>query len=398
VQVLSLFLAILLHNPGLSIIQGLLVRYNKMTSFRVMDLVREAARYGDTIHFEVGQPDLPPSPRVKAALREAVAQDAFAYTESLGMLALREKIAAHYLREYGVEVDPGRILLTPGTSIAFMVAYLLTLRHGEVLGMSDPSYPCYKNFAHMVDAEPLFMPIGADDDYQLTPAHLEGQRMQALHISSPSNPTGTLYTPENLSALIAYCEAEDIAFISDELYHGLVYDAKAHTALEYSDAVIVINGFSKYYCMPGIRLGWMILPEALVRPAEIIAQNLYISAPTLSQYAALEAFDYDHLIQTRETFGERRDYLYEALSPYFRIDAKPDGAFYLWCDVSDYTEDAVAFSEELLRKIHIAVTPGIDFGSNGTNHYLRFSYTRSIAHMREGVERLQAYLASRSRR
>ena len=148
--------------------------------------------------------------------------------------------------------------------------------------------------------------------------------------------------------------------------------------------------------MPGIRLGWMIVPKELIRPAEIIAQNLYISAPTLSQYAALESFDYAHLTATREQFRARRDYLYEALHPYFRIDAKPDGAFYLWCDVSAYTDDAVAFSEELLREIHIAVTPGIDFGSHGTEHYLRFSYTRSIEHMREGVERLVTYLASRS--
>ena len=366
-----------------------------MCSFRVMDLVREAEKYEDTIHFEVGQPDLPPSPRVKAALKEAVERDTFSYTESLGLLALREKIAAHYRREYGVEVSPERILLTPGTSIAFMVAYLLTLRHGEVLGMSDPSYPCYKNFAHMVDVEPLFMPIGADDGYQLTPAHLQPHTMQALHISSPSNPTGTIYSRENLKALIAYCQTQDIAFISDELYHGLVYDSKAATALEFGEEVIVINGFSKYFCMPGIRLGWMIVPEALVRPAEIIAQNLYISAPTLSQYAALEAFDDDHLAKTREEFQARRDYLYEALSPHFKIDARPDGAFYLWCDVSDYTDDAVVFSEELLREIHIAVTPGIDFGSHGTNHYLRFSYTRSIEHMREGVERLVGYLARR---
>ena len=360
-----------------------------------MDLVREAQQYEDTIHFEVGQPDLPPSPRVKEALKRAVEEDAFSYTESLGLLALREKIAAHYLREYGVEVDPGRILLTPGTSIAFLVAYLLTLRHGEVLGMSDPSYPCYKNFAHMVDVEPLFMPIGAEDGYQLTPAHLAGHEMQALHISSPSNPTGTIYSRENLKALIEYCRQKDIAFISDELYHGLVYDSKVTTALECSDEVIVINGFSKYFCMPGIRLGWMIVPEALVRPAEIIAQNLYISAPTLSQYAALEAFDYRHLAQTREAFKARRDYLYQALSPHFTIDAKPDGAFYLWCDVSAYSDDAVAFSEELLREIHIAVTPGIDFGTHGTSHYLRFSYTRSIEHMREGVERLVNYLQRR---
>lgn len=366
-----------------------------MSSFRVMDLVREASKYDDTIHFEVGQPDLPPSPNIKKALKRAVENDHFSYTESMGMPELRDKISAHYKKEYGVSVDPAQILLTPGTSIAFLVAYLLTLKHGEVLGMSDPSYPCYKNFAHMVDVEPLFMPVGREDEYQLTPKHLEGLDMQALHISSPSNPTGTIYTAENLKALIEYCQANEIDFISDELYHGLVYDSKVSTALEFSKDVIVINGFSKYFCMPGIRLGWMIVPPNLVRPAEIIAQNLYISAPTLSQYAALEAFDYEHLEKTRDDFKARRDYLYAALSPYFEIDAKPDGAFYLWCDVSRYTDDAVVFSEELLREIHIAVTPGIDFGSNNTHHYLRFSYTRSIEHMREGVNRLVKYLNHR---
>jgi len=360
-----------------------------------MDLVREAAKYDDTIHFEVGQPDLSPSPRIKQALIEAVNNDHFSYTESMGLPELRQKIAAHYKKTYRVEIDPARILITPGTSIAFLVAYLLTLRHGEVLGMSDPSYPCYKNFAHMVDVVPLFMPIGEEDRYQLTPTHLKRHKMQALHISSPSNPTGTIYSRENLAALIAYCQENDIAFISDELYHGLVYDSNVATALEFSDEPIVINGFSKYFCMPGIRLGWMIVPQRLIRPAEIIAQNLYISAPTLSQYAALEAFDYEHLSRTREVFHKRRDYLYQALSPIFRIDAAPDGAFYLWCNVSDYTDDAVAFSEELLREIHIAVTPGVDFGSNDTQHYLRFSYTRSIEHMQEGIERLVNYLKQR---
>jgi aspartate/methionine/tyrosine aminotransferase len=149
--------------------------------------------------------------------------------------------------------------------------------------------------------------------------------------------------------------------------------------------------------MPGLRIGWMILPEILVRPAEIIAQNLYISAPTLSQYAAMEAFDYDYLAEVRETFRGRRDYLYEALSPLFPIDARPDGAFYLWCDIARYSDDSVAFAEELLRECHVAATPGIDFGSHGTAHYLRFSYTREIEHMREGVERIERYLAERSR-
>ncbi len=367
-------------------------RTDAIEPFRVMDVVREAQRYDDTIHFEIGQPDLPPSPRVIAALHEAVDAHRFAYTETLGLLSLRQKISEHYRRDYDVEIDPGRILIVPGTSTAFLIAYLLTLDRGNRLGLPDPSYPCYKNFAHMVDVTPRFFPVDSKEGYQLSPRQLQGTRIDALHISSPANPTGTVYTPEALKDIAEYCEAEGIALISDELYHGLVYDAPAASAAQFSDTAIVINGFSKYFTMPGLRLGWMILPESLVRPAEIIAQNLYISAPTLSQYAALEAFDYDYLTHVRDTFRTRRDYLYEALSPLFPIDAKPDGAFYLWADVSACTEDSAAFAETLLRDTHVAITPGIDFGSNGTHHYLRFSYTREIGHMTEGVERLREYL------
>lgn len=367
----------------------------RITPFYVMELVRKAQRYDDTVHFEVGQPDLPPPPGVRRALARAVEEGRYAYTESLGLLELRERIAAHYRRDYGVEVDPGRILLTPGTSLAFMVAYELLLGPGDRLGMSDPSYPCYKNFATMVDAETVTIPVGPETGYQLTPSMLEGRGLAALHIPSPSNPTGTLYRPESLAALTEYCRREGIAFLSDELYHGLIYEETAHTALEFDEKAIVINGFSKYFCMPGLRLGWMILPEELVRPAELIAQNLYISAPTLSQYAALEAFDYGYLAEVREEFRRRRDWLYGELSELFTIDARPDGAFYLWCDISRHSDDAAAFSEELLERIHIAVTPGIDFGSHATERYLRFAYTRSIEHMAEGVKRLKSYLKER---
>ncbi len=367
----------------------------ELTPFYVMELVRRAQRYDDVIHFEVGQPDLPPPPGVRRALAAAVAEGRYAYTESLGLYALREKIAAHYLHDYGVEIDPDRILFTPGTSLAFMVAYELLAGPGDRIGMQDPSYPCYKNFAAMVDAEAVFLPAGPEKGYRLDVSDLEGVELEVLHLSSPSNPTGTLYPAERLKAIVDHCRERGIAFVSDELYHGLVYETPAPSALEFGDDVIVINGFSKYFCMPGLRLGWMVLPEDLVRPAEIIAQNLFISAPTLSQYAALEAFDYGYLEAVRETFRKRRDFLYDALSELFPIDARPEGAFYLWCDVSAYREDAVAFSEELLEAIHIAVTPGIDFGRHGTGHTLRFAYTREIDHLREGIERLKDYLHSK---
>ena len=368
------------------------MRYESITSFKVMDLVREAQKYSDTIHFEIGQPDLEPSPKVKEALLKAVESSKYGYTETLGLLELREKIAQHYKRDYGVEVEPSQILVTPGTSNAFLIAYLLTLNSGDTLAISDPSYPCYKNFAVMVDAKVKALPIGKEDDYQLIPKHLEGHKLDALHISSPANPTGNIYSEQNLKELIAYCENKNIAFISDELYHGLVYDKKAKSALNFSKNAIVINGFSKYFCMPGLRVGWMVLPKHLIKPAEAIAQNLYLSAPTLSQYAALEAFDYDYLAEVKAEYKRRRDYLYGELKDIFEIDAKPDGAFYLWCDISKYSNDAVEFSYELLHKLHIAITPGVDFGKQNTQTKLRFAYTRSIEHMSKGVEKLKSYL------
>jgi len=358
-----------------------------------MDIVREAQKYEDTIHFEIGQPDLNPSPKVKKALQKAVENDKFSYTESLGLLELRNKISIMYKENYNVDVEPSRILLTPGTSGAFLVAYTLTLKYKQSLGLSDPSYPCYKNFANMLDINPCFMNIDKSTNYELTVNHLEKQDIQALQISSPSNPTGNLYSKKNLKEIITYCKNEKISFISDELYHGLTYEENAYTALEFSDDVFVINGFSKYYCMPGMRLGWIIVPKNLSREAEKIAQNIFISAPTLSQYAALEAFDKEYLDEIKNTFKERRDYLYDELSSIFQIDAKPDGAFYLWANISKYSDDSFAFAKELLENIHVATTPGVDFGSNKTNQYIRFAYTRDIKHMQEGIKRLKEYLS-----
>jgi len=366
-----------------------------MSSFIVMDIVREAQKYDDTIHFEIGQPDLNPSPKVKQRLQQALDDNKFAYTESKGLEELREKISLMYKQNYNVDVDKNRIILTPGTSGAFLVAYTLTLKHKHNLGLSDPSYPCYKNFANMLDINPCFMNIDKTTNYELTVNHLQGKDINALQISSPCNPTGNLYSKDNLEELINYCDDNNISFISDELYHGLTYEQNAHTALEFSDNAFVINGFSKYYCMPGMRLGWIIVPDSLAREAEIIAQNIFISAPTLSQYAALEAFDDEYLNSIRDIFKERRDYLYKELNDIFDVDAKPDGAFYLWANVSKYTDDSFSFAKELLENIHIATTPGVDFGANKTNEYLRFAYTRDIAHMKEGINRLKKYLETR---
>jgi len=368
-------------------------RLDNITPFLVMDVLKKAQAIPDVIHFEVGEPDIKPSPKVIEAIAKATRDKKMGYTESLGLLALREKIAAFYLERYQVDISPTRIILTVGTSGAFLITYAILLNAGDKILLTDPGYPCYKNFSYILNTQPVLVPIDKSTDYQLTVEHLKAQAgIKAVHIASPSNPIGNVYNQATLKALIDYCENHQIHFISDEIYHGLVYGKKAHTALEFSDNAIVINGFSKYFCLTGLRLGWVILPPHLVRQAEIVMQNLYISAPTLSQYGALEAFDQEHLESVTRTYQKRRDYLYNELSQLFTIDVKPEGAFYIWANVSQYTQDSLKFSGQLLDNIHVATTSGIDFGKNQTHHYIRLAYTREIAHLKEGVERLKQYL------
>ncbi len=367
-------------------------RRDRLSPFIVMDLLAEAQRIGDVVHLEIGEPDLDPPPRVLEALERAVKERKYFYTPSLGIPELRERIAQFYGEKYGVDISPERVVITTGTSGAFLVAYAVTLNQGDRIALADPSYPCYRNFAHLLDVEPEFIPVSRETNYEIRPEMLKGRKVKAVHISSPANPTGTLYSGETLKDLADYCEREGIYLISDEIYHGLVYEGKEHTALEFSDRAIVINGFSKFFCMPGFRIGWMILPEDLVRYAEIVIQNVFISAPTLSQYAALEAFDYDYLAKVRETFNRRREVLYEGLKDLFEIETSPQGAFYIWARISRYSKDSYEFSLELLRKARVAVTPGVDFGRNGTEEFVRFAYTKDEETLKEGIERIRSFL------
>ncbi|WP_461828809.1 pyridoxal phosphate-dependent aminotransferase [Aquifex sp.] len=369
-------------------------RIDRLSPFIVMDILAEAKKLKDVIHMEIGEPDLEPSPRVLEALERAVKEKKFFYTPALGLPELRERIAEFYLRKYGVEVSPERVIVTTGTSGAFLVAYAITLNAGDRIVLPDPSYPCYKNFAHLLDIEPLFLNVDKHTNYELRAEALKGIKgFRAIHVSSPQNPTGSLYSADTLRELAQFCEERGVYFISDEIYHGLVYEGKEHTALEFSDKAIVINGFSKYFCMPGFRIGWMIVPEELVRKAEIVIQNVFISAPTLSQYAALEAFDYEYLEKVKNTFKERRDYLYSELKELFDIDAKPQGAFYLWANIRRYSDDSYEFARRLLREAKVATTPGVDFGKNKTNEYIRFAYTRNLEELKEGVRRIKEFLS-----
>ncbi|MDK2792655.1 MAG: hypothetical protein PWQ25_1518 [Deferribacteres bacterium] len=372
-------------------------RLKNVSPFIVMDIIKRTKELDNVIHFEVGQPDLPPSKNVKKALENVAESLDFPYTESLGIKPLREKIAEYYKKFYNIDVPIERVLVTPGTSGAFLIAYAITLNSKEKIALTDPSYPCYKNFSYILDIAPEFIPVDSTTNYEMRVCHLKNiSGIKTVQISSPSNPIGNIYSNNTLKELIEYCDDKGINFISDEIYHGLTYtDDKVSTALQFSENAIVINGFSKYFCMPGIRLGWMVLPQHLVRKAEVLMQNLFISASSISQEIGVCAFDYDYLEKCRGIFKERRDFLYSELSKLFKIDVVPEGAFYIWVDVSDYTNDSFEFAKELLENIQVAVTPGVDFGKNNTNRYIRFAYTRNIEHMKEGINRIAQYLKNR---
>ncbi|MEN3029098.1 MAG: aminotransferase class I/II-fold pyridoxal phosphate-dependent enzyme [Aquificaceae bacterium] len=369
-------------------------RLDRISPFLVMDILQEALSIENVVHMEIGEPDLEPPPGVIEAMEKAVRERKYFYTPSLGLRELRERIAEHYYNYYGVEVSPSRVVITTGTSSAFLVVYALLLSAGDRVVLSDPSYPCYRNFAYLLDIEPIMVKVDGGTRYQITPEHLEGMEgYAAVHISTPANPTGSLYEEDNLRALASFCESRGLYLICDEIYHGLVYDKRERTALEFSQRAIVINGFSKAFCMPGFRLGWVILPdEGFVRKAELILQNLYISAPTLSQYAALEAFDYGYLSKVRETYRRRRDLILKELEGVGRLEIAPEGAFYLWLDISQYGLHSYELSLKLLREAKVAVTPGVDFGENRTESYIRISFAKDGGTLREGARRIRDYL------
>ncbi len=367
------------------------MRLRNLTPFYVMQILKNASKFEDAIHFEVGQPDLPPSSKVIAAAKEAIEGGRFGYTPAEGLEELRIKITAYYKHRYGLTIDPERIVVTPGSSGAFMLAYALTLDVGQKLAIADPGYPSYKNFAYMLGINPIFIPVQAETNYCITPKHLHDQKIDALQISSPANPTGSIYSKELLEELIAYCEKQGITLISDELYSGLVYDGDFSTALQINDKTIVIEGFSKSFCMPGFRLGWVVLPPRLVEKARELTQNIFLAPPTISQYAALEAFDYEYLEHVRQIFQKRRDTLYDLLAPLFDLGARPQGAFYIWADVRRYGK-ASELAKRFLEKVHVAVTPGIDFSQKLGEDFIRFAYTIDEAKMREGVARIASLL------
>lgn len=367
--------------------------------FIVMD-VMEAARKAEAagrriIHMEVGQPATPAPAGARRALAQALEQP-LGYTVALGLPELRQGIAELYRRWYGIDLDPARVVVTPGSSGAFILAFSALFDAGDRVALGEPGYPSYRQILRAMSLEPVGIPTRIEDRYQPRPQDLPGD-VRGLILASPGNPSGTVLRRDELAALTGRAAELGISVISDEIYHGLDYGAGFHSALEVTDDVIVINSFSKYFSMTGWRVGWMVVPDAMVRTVERIAQNMFICPPHASQVAALAALDcVDEAEANLAVYARNRELLLERL-PQIGFDriAPPEGAFYIYADVSELTDDSLKFSAEILEKAGVAVTPGLDFDPRRGARTLRFSYAGATADIAEGLDRLAAFMAAR---
>jgi aspartate/methionine/tyrosine aminotransferase len=371
--------------------------------FHVMALLARArnleAQGCDIVHMEIGEPDFDtPDPIVQAGI-EALKAGKHHYTPATGLPELRVAISDYYKRHYNVQVDPGRIVITPGSSGALQLLMAALVNPGEQVLMADPGYPCNRNFVRLVEGESVLIPVTATDGYRLDAAQLQhhwSERSRAALVASPANPTGTLIPRDEMQALAEFTASHGGHLLVDEIYQGLTYGVEETTALSVSDQLFVINSFSKFFGMTGWRVGWLVAPEGYVESLDRLAQNIFLAAPTPSQYAALAAFSPDTLAileQRRQTFQQRRDFLLPALRQLgFEILSAPEGAFYLYADCSRFTDDSYSFCMQLLEEAGVAITPGKDFGINQPQTHVRFAYTTSIERLEEGVERLQRYI------
>ena len=368
--------------------------------FIVMDVVESAnsleAAGADILHLEIGQPSTPAPAGVLAASREALDVDKLGYTGSLGIEALRSRIAEHYRDTYDVVVPADRIAVTTGSSGGFTLAFLSAFDPGDRVALAAPGYPAYKNILTALGIEPVEILAADEHRYQPTAAllaHLD-KEIDGLIIASPANPTGTMLSREDMGALAHWCANHSVRLVSDEIYHGLTYTMPGVTALEFTDNAFVINSFSKYYSMTGWRVGWMVVPRELIRSVECLAQNLFISAPTLSQIGALAAFDCrDELEENVARYAANRDFLLRELPGVgFGHIAPADGAIYLYADIGHLTNDSEAFCRTLLQEAGIAIAPGTDFDRQRGHATVRISFAGSLETMEKAVERLQGWV------
>jgi aspartate/methionine/tyrosine aminotransferase len=366
--------------------------------FMVMDVMAAAARIeaagGRVIHMEVGQPAAAAPASAIAAARAALASGRLGYTETLGMASLRARIARHYDETYGVAIDPGRVVVTTGSSAAFILTFLALFEPGDRVAVALPGYPPYRHILSALGCEAVAIETTQATRWAITPEMLLAAHRKAplkgVLVASPANPTGTMMTAEALRDLIAAAHSEGIRFISDEIYHGLDYAFPAETAARVSDDCVIINSFSKYFCMTGWRVGWVVAPEPLVRPLDRLQGNLAVCVPTLSQIAAEAAFDgRAEMEAVKHGYEDNRRILLDGL-PKAGFDKflPVDGAFYLYADVSRFSDDSFEFAKRMLAQTHVAATPGVDFDPLKGRHFIRFCYAGATADMHEAVERL----------
>jgi len=371
---------------------------SQISAFMVMDVMRaaneRAASRKAVYHLEVGQPGTSAPSGVLEAARQALDSDRLGYTEALGIPELRQVIADHYRDYYGASLSPERVVVTTGSSGGFVLAFLAAFDVGDRVALASPGYPCYRNILSAFGIEPVCLPTEASDRFQPTPDLLDSVRrdgpLDGLIVASPSNPTGTMLQRSELQDLADYCDLHGIRLISDEIYHGITYDRRADTALDFSDSAIVINSFSKYFSMTGWRVGWMVVPQDLARSIECLSQNLFISAPTLSQIAAAAAFDCREENDRRvDGYRASRDLLLRALPEAgFEKLAPADGAFYIYADIGSLTNDSEAFCRKILSDTGVALTPGLDFDPDRGNRFIRFSYAETPATVKHAASLL----------
>ncbi|MFZ1986072.1 MAG: pyridoxal phosphate-dependent aminotransferase [Desulfatitalea sp.] len=377
-------------------------RVEQMTSFIVMDVMEKAAemaRQGiDIVHLEVGEPDFNAPVCVTEAITRALKEGFTHYTQSLGLRELRETICAYYGDKYKVAVDPDQVVVTSGSSPAIFMACATLLDPGDEVILSDPYYACYPNFINFVQGRCVTVPVYEKDGFQYRPEAIRDKlthRTKAILINSPANPTGTLLSAERMAAVAQLGPW----VLSDEIYHGLVYEGQARSILEFTDRAFVINGFSKLFAMTGLRLGYLIAPKPFMRSLQKIQQNFFISANAAVQRAGIAALTQAqaYVAAMIAIYDERRRYMIQRLRQIgFQIDVEPTGAFYVFVNARHLSEDSYALAFDILEKAHVGVTPGIDFGPNGEG-YLRFSYANSIENIREGLDRLERYVQQHRR-
>ena len=378
-------------------------RTREMTSFIVMDVLEKAGemeRNGiHVIHLEVGEPDFDTPECIKKAACKALDDGHTHYTHSLGLIELREAICEHYFNKYNVSIDPDQVLVSSGTSPAMFIMFSVLLEPGDQVIISDPHYACYPNFIRFVQGEPVTVPVYEEDGFQLRPEAIKEkitERTRAIFINSPSNPTGNLLSESRMKDISSLVTPGSSYIISDEIYHGLVYEGKEHSILEFTDNAFVLNGFSKLYAMTGLRLGYLIAPKPFMRPIQKVQQNFFISANSMIQRAGIAALKEagDDIARMKQIYNKRRKYMISRLREMgFRITVEPTGAFYVFANAKHISGDSYKLAFDILEKAHVGVTPGIDFGENGEG-YLRFSYANSMENIAEGMDRLGKYLSS----